>query len=264
MESVLRLKNVSVIRSGQPILNDFNLHVKPGEQWVVVGPNGAGQTTVVSLLSTLIHPTSGEVEILGEQLGLTDVFELRPRIGVSSAALASGFTENQTVNEIVLTAAYGMTAGWRETYEDLDQERANSLLEKWQIADLSQRAFGTLSEGERKRVQIARALMPNPELLVLDEPAAGLDIAAREQLTRSLSDYIAADDSPNTILVTHHVEEIPPAATHAVLLRAGKTIAAGPINDVITSPNMSATFGVALTVGIIDTLLGRRWSARLS
>lgn len=264
MNSVLKLENVSVTRSGQVILNELNLDVKPGEQWVVLGPNGAGKTTLVSLLSTLIHPTSGRVEILGEELGLTDVFELRPRIGVSSAAWGANFSDAQTVREIVLTSAYGMTSSWKEDYEELDEARAISLLQTWNIADLATRLFGTLSEGERKRVQIARALMPNPELLVLDEPAAGLDIAAREQLTRSLSDYISAADSPNTILVTHHVEEIPPAATHALLLRNGSTIAAGRINDVVTSSNMSETFGVNLTVGIIDTLVGRRWSARLA
>lgn len=264
MESVLKLQDISVVRSGKTILNSISLEIKPAEQWIVLGPNGAGKTTLVSLLSTLMHPTSGQLEILGEQIGLTDVFELRPRIGVSSAVLGSNFSDEQKVSEIVLTSAYGMTAAWRETYEAQDRDRALKLLETWDVADLVERQFGTLSEGERKRVQIARALMPNPELLILDEPAAGLDIAAREQLTRSLSEFISAADSPNTILITHHVEEIPPAATHALLLKAGTVVAAGPINQVITSGNLSETFDIALTVGIVDTLVGRRWNARLA
>lgn len=264
MESVLKLQDISVVRSGKAILNSISLEIKPAEQWIVLGPNGAGKTTLVSLLSTLMHPTSGHLEILGEQIGLTDVFELRPRIGVSSAVLGSNFRDEQKVSEIVLTSAYGMTAAWRETYEAQDRDRALKLLETWDVADLVERQFGTLSEGERKRVQIARALMPNPELLILDEPAAGLDIAAREQLTRSLSEFISAADSPNTILITHHVEEIPPAATHALLLKTGTVVAAGPINQVITSGNLSETFDIALTVGIVDTLVGRRWNARLA
>jgi iron complex transport system ATP-binding protein len=264
MTSVLRLRDVSVKRGEKLILDSLSFDVKPGEQWVVLGPNGAGKTTLVSLLGTLLFPTTGALEILGEEIGLVDVFELRPRIGISSAALTPNFADSAKVLDVVRTAVYGMTSTWQEAYEASDNDRAIEILKRWGVHELADRTLGTLSEGERKRVQIARALMPNPELLILDEPAAGLDIAAREQLTKSLTDYIATATAPNTILITHHVEEIPPTATHALLLREGKVVAQGNINQVLTSGNLSATFEIALTVGIIDTTVGRRWSSRLA
>jgi iron complex transport system ATP-binding protein len=264
MTKVVSLKDVSVKRGENVILDRLNFEVKAGEQWVVLGPNGAGKTTLVSLLGTLIFPTSGSLEILGEEIGLVDVFELRPRIGISSAVLNPSFADGAQVLDVVRTAVYGMTSTWQEAYEVSDNERALSILKRWGVDNLADRLIGTLSEGERKRVQIARALMPNPELLILDEPAAGLDIAAREQLTKSLTDYIATETAPNTILITHHVEEIPPTATHAMLLRSGEVVAQGSINQVLTSGNLSKTFDIPLIVGIIDTTVGRRWSSRLA
>lgn len=264
MQQVVHLKDVTVRRGNAEILQQISWKINAGEQWVVLGPNGAGKTTLVSLLATLIFPSSGSVEILDEELGLVDVFELRTRIGLSSSALIMNIDDRQSVFETVKTAAYGMTASWKEQYEATDEARVNRLLIDWGLEDFAQRSIGTLSEGERKRVQIARALMPNPELLILDEPAAGLDMSAREKLTATLTEFISRPDSPNTILITHHVEEIPPTATHAMMLRQGNVIAAGPIAETLNSANLSATFDLGLTVGIFDTAVGRRWSARLT
>ena len=161
-------------------------------------------------------------------LGTVDVFELRPRIGLTSAALAERVPRGELVRDVVVSASYGVVGRWRESYDDLDHDRAHSLLVEVGVAHLAERTFGTLSEGERKRVQIARALMTDPELLLLDEPAAGLDLGGREDLVRTLSVLALDADSPATILVSHHVEEIPPGFTHALLLRDGKVVAQGP------------------------------------
>lgn len=264
MQQVVKLTGVSVRRGQTDILREINWEISAGEQWIVLGPNGAGKTTLVSLLGTLIFPTAGVVDILDEQLGLVDVFDLRTRIGLSSAALIANIDDAQTVFDTVKTAAYGMTASWKEEYESADESRVLTLLTQWGIAEFANRSIGTLSEGERKRVQIARALMPNPELLILDEPAAGLDVSAREHLTATLTNFIQEADSPNTILITHHVEEIPPTATHVLLLKDGAVLNQGPIEEVLNSANLSQAFGIDLTVGIFDTAVGRRWSARLT
>ena len=196
--------------------------------------------------------------VLGEVLGTVDVFELRPRIGVSSAAIADRIPEEERVSDVVVTAAYGVLGRWREEYEASDEQRATELLQALGVAHLAQRRFGTLSEGERKRVQIARALMTDPELMLLDEPAAGLDLRGREDLVGRLSVLAQDLEAPALVLVTHHVEEIPPGFTDILLLRDGEVVAAGPLEVTLTAENLSQAFGIPL---IVDRH-GDRWSAR--
>lgn len=249
MSQVLRFDGVTVIRGGRPILAEVDWSVESNERWVVLGPNGAGKTTLVQLAATLIYPSIGTVEILGEQMGKVDVFDLRPRIGLASAALAERIPPEELVRDVVVTSAWAVTGRWREQYDAVDMRRAEAVLQTVGAGELAQRTFGTLSEGERKRVQIARALMTDPELLLLDEPAAGLDLGGREDLVWRLAGIAADRFSPATVLVTHHVEEIPPGFTHVLLMREGRVTAAGPIAEVMNGKNLSAAFGAHLRVG---------------
>ncbi|PFG19806.1 ABC transporter ATP-binding protein [Serinibacter salmoneus] len=260
MTQVLALDDATVRRSGNDILNHVTWQVQEGERWVILGRNGAGKTTLLQLASARMHPTSGRVEVLEETLGAVDIAELRPRIGLASAALAERIPRTEIVLDVVRTASWGVTGRWRDTYESVDDERALALLAAFGMAHLADRTFGTLSEGERKRAQIARALMADPELLLLDEPAAGLDLGGREELVAALAELAADPNSPVTVLVTHHVEEIPPHYTHALMLRDGAVQAAGPIESVLTAQNLTATFGVPITL----TRAGDRWAARAS
>jgi iron complex transport system ATP-binding protein len=258
MSDVLELSGVSVLRDRATLLDAIDWEVAEGDRWVVLGPNGAGKTTLLQLAAANIHPSRGTATVLGETLGAVDVFELRPRIGLSSAALAERLPAKETVRDVVLTASWAVVGRWREHYDDLDSERADELLAALGVAHLAERRFGTLSEGERKRVQIARALMTDPELMLLDEPAAGLDLGGREDLVRRLGDIAADPAAPALVLVTHHVEEIPPGFTHVLLLRGGRVVAAGPIESTLTDATLAATFGIALELG----RSGPRWSAR--
>ena len=258
MNEVLRLESVSVRRGQKLLLQEVSWQVAEGERWVMLGPNGAGKTTLLQLCSSRMHPTGGVLEILGERMGRVDVFELRPRIGLASASLADRIPGRERVLDVVVTAAYAVTGRWQEQYDPYDEERARELLTQLGVGDLAERTFGTLSEGERKRVQIARALMTVPELLLLDEPAAGLDLGGREGLVARLAGLALDEYAPTMVLVTHHVEEIPEGITHALLLREGRVVAAGPIEQTLTAPLLSQTFGLALQLDRV----GGRWLAR--
>ena len=256
--SVVELSGVSIIRSGAILLDRITWTVGDTDRWVIIGPNGAGKTTLLQVVAAQLHPSSGDATILGETLGAVDVFELRPRIGVASAALADRIPRAERVSDVVVSASYAVLGRWRESYDELDHQRARELMAQLQVEHLADRTFGTLSEGERKRVQIARALMTDPELLLLDEPAAGLDLTGREALVSTLGEICEDPFAPATVLVTHHVEEIPRGITHALLLKHGRIVAAGPIQSTLTSPLLSATFDLLLEVSHIDG----RWSAR--
>ena len=248
MASVLQLSDVSVVREGNHILDSINWTVEDNERWVILGPNGAGKTTLLQLASAMIHPTSGIVNSLDATLGRTDVFDLRPRIGFASTAMARRIPATERVLDVVLTAAYAVAGRWNEAYEDIDVRRAQRVLAEWKLDDLEERRFGQLSDGEQKRVQIARSVMTDPELLLLDEPAASLDLGAREELLQLLGGYARAEQAPAIIMVTHHVEEIPLGFGHALLLSQGRITSAGPINEVITSEKLTEAFGLELRV----------------
>ncbi|MBX6382696.1 MAG: ABC transporter ATP-binding protein [Microbispora sp.] len=256
---VLQLQDVAVRRDGAVLLRGIDWSVREDERWVVIGPNGAGKTTLLQVAASLLFPSEGSVEILGERLGQTDVFDLRPRIGLASAALSERIPPDEKVIDLVLTASYAILGRWTEEYDSHDVTRAVELIDQLGCAHLIRRRFATLSEGERKRVQIARALMPDPELLLLDEPAAGLDVAAREDLVRRLGALATDQKSPTMVLVTHHVEEIPTGFTHVLLLRQGSVVEQGPIDAVMTPENLSVTFGVPLQ---LDRGREGRWYAR--
>ncbi|EST20934.1 MULTISPECIES: ABC transporter ATP-binding protein [Streptomyces] len=258
MSDVLELVDVSVVRDGRALVDDVSWSVKEGERWVILGPNGAGKTTLLNLASSYLFPSTGKVKILGDKLGKVDVFELRPRIGIAGVAMAEKLPKRQTVLQTVLTAAYGMTATWHENYDAVDEQRARAFLDRLGMTEYLDRRFGTLSEGERKRTLIARAMMTDPELLLLDEPAAGLDLGGREDLVRRLGRLARDPYAPSMIMVTHHVEEIAPGFTHVLMIRQGKVLAAGPMETELTSRNLSLCFGLPLVVEQTN----ERWSAR--
>jgi iron complex transport system ATP-binding protein len=248
MTAVVELAGVTIVRGEARLLDGIDWTIDEADRWVVIGPNGAGKTTLLQILAAQIHPTAGVAGLLGEVLGAVDVFELRPRIGLTSAALADRLPKSERVSDVVVSASYAVLGRWIEQYDELDHERAGALLAELGIGHLADRTFGTLSEGERKRVQIARALMTDPELMLMDEPAAGLDLTGREQLVRSLSAIATAVGAPAMVLVTHHVEEIPPGFTHALLLKQGRIVAAGPMDEALTAETLSHTFELALTL----------------
>src|ERR1700684_27013 len=260
-DEVLRMRGVGVRRETSMLLRNIDWTAHENERWVLIGPSGAGKPTLLQVAATTLFPTEGTVEVLGEKLGDVDVFDLRPRIGIASAALAEKVPPQEKVIDLVLTASYAILGRWKEEYESSDVTRAVELLDALGCAHLIRRRFATLSEGERKRVQIARAMMPDPEMLLLDEPAAGLDLGGREDLLRRLSTLAHDPKAPMMVLVTHHVEEVPAGFTHAMLLRRGSVLAAGPIEDVFTAKNLSRCFGIPLEIERHEKRW-RAWAAR--
>ena len=247
-EYVLELRDVSVRRGERTILGPITFAIRPHERWAVLGPNGAGKSTLLQILATRNFPSAGSVTVLDKEMGRADLSELRTRIGICGALISEDIPHDENVRDVVLTAAYAILGRWNEAYDLWDESRAVALLTTFGVRDLADRAYGTLSEGEKKRVQISRALMADPELLLLDEPAAGLDLGGREDLLRRFSTFAADPLAPASILVTHHIEEIPSGTTHALILKDGVIAASGPIADVITSEHISAIFEVPITV----------------
>jgi iron complex transport system ATP-binding protein len=251
----IELDGVCVDFDGTAALTQVDWVVEPGEHWIVIGPNGCGKTTLLQVIGAFRHPTSGTARVLGRRLGRTDVRELRKEIGFTGASLGRSLRPGVTALEAVVTARYAALETWWHTYNDEDWARARWLLDDAGCTHLAGRTIGTLSEGERQRVLLARTFMAAPGLIVLDEPAAGLDAAGRELLVAQLGRRAADPESPPMVLVTHHTEEIPPGFTHCLLLRAGRALAQGPLEDTLTSENLAACIGVDL---VIDRR-GPRW-----
>jgi len=252
MAQVINLNNVTVVREGRPILNNVDFTVEENQRWAIVGPNGAGKTTLLRVAAAQIQPSSGTATILGEQLGEINIFELQTRVGFASTALANRIPNSESVLNAVMTAAYAVTGRYKEEYDEVDERRARRVLNEWNLLDLADRAFGTLSDGERKRVQIARSVMTDPELLLLDEPVASLDMASRELTVAVLGQYASSPVAPAMVMVTHHLEEIPEGFTHALLMRDGQVFSAGEIRSTLTSDKVSEAFGFGLHVEFND------------
>ncbi len=252
MKEVLALHDVTVVRDGKKILDNVNWQVSDNERWVIVGPNGAGKTTLLKIAAAQLQPSSGTARVLGETLGEINVFDLRTRIGFASTAIAGRIPNSERVLDAVMTASYAITGRFKEKYEDVDERRARRVLAEWDLSDYAERPFGTLSDGEKKRTQIARAVMPDPELLLLDEPVASLDIGARESTIKILGGYASHPQAPAIIMVTHHLEEIPAGFTHALVLTEGKVSAAGPINTTLTTDKLSEAYGLPLEVVLLN------------
>lgn len=262
---LVRFDNVTVVRGGTRILDHLTWTVREGERWVVLGPNGAGKTTLLEVAGARLAPMRGIVDLLGERVRASgredddELAELRSRIGLVSPLAHEQFEPEATALDVVRIAGYGVTRWRGEEFDEMDDERALDVLAAFGSRALAGRKYGSLSEGERKRVQLARAVMTDPELLLLDEPATGLDLGAREELVGMLADVAADLGAPTTVLITHHVEEVPVGFTHALLLRAGRLQAAGPIREVLTDRGISECFGVSVSIDERDG----RFAARI-
>ncbi|AKK02904.1 ABC transporter ATP-binding protein [Corynebacterium epidermidicanis] len=259
-DAVIDFSDVTFIRQGRTLLGPVTWQVELDERWVIIGPNGAGKTTLMRLAAAEEYPSGGVAHLMSERVGKTDMRDLRTMIGVSSSAVAARIPQDEKVEDLVVSAAYAILGRWREEYDQRDFDQAMEILERVGALHLTDRTWGTLSEGERKRVLIARALMTNPELLLLDEPGAGLDLGGREDLVGYLGELALDPDAPAIVMITHHVEEIPYGFTHALLLDEGSIVAQGLIDDVLTSENLSKTFHQPIELSRID---GRFFARRI-
>lgn len=250
---------ITLQRGGRTLVGPVTWSVELDERWVVIGPNGAGKTSLLRIAAAMEHPSSGTAYVLGERLGRVDMAELRARVGLSSSALSQRVPDDEVVRDLVVSAGYAVLGRWRERYDEMDYNQALDMLESVGAEHLAERVYGTLSEGERKRVLIARSLMTDPELLLLDEPAAGLDLGGREELVARLGDLAADPDSPAMVLVTHHVEEIPPGFSHCLILSEGNVLDSGLLTDVLTGENLSKAFGQSIALEVTD---GRYFARR--
>jgi iron complex transport system ATP-binding protein len=255
--AAILLRDVTLQRDGVPVLRGIDWRVAAGDRWVILGPNGSGKTTLLQVAGARLWPTAGTVEVLGARLGEIDVRSLRPRVALVSGAVTRQLRADLAARDVVVSGRHGALETWWNRYTDEDWEKADGLLALGGVAELGNRPFGVISEGERQQVLLARALMSDPELLLLDEPFAGLDLGARERLLVRLAAVAADPGSPPIVLVTHHCEEIPPGFTHGGLVAGGQLVASGPLSDVVTSGRVSACFGLDVTVGCTD---GRWWS----
>lgn len=246
---ILDFSDVRLVRGGTTLVGPIDWQVELDERWVIIGPNGAGKTSLLRMAGAVEHPSTGTAFVLGEQLGRTDVRDLTTRIGLVSAAVADRIPDGERVSDLVISAGYSVLGRWREDYDDADRDRAADVLESMGAEHLADRTYGTLSSGERKRVMIARALMTDPELLLLDEPAAGLDLGGREELVERLGVLARDPDAPAMVLITHHVEEIPPGFTNLMMLSEGEVTVQGPLATSLTAENLTSTFRqrIALT-----------------
>jgi iron complex transport system ATP-binding protein len=259
LTDALRLDAVTLRRDGVVVLRDVSWVATNAQRWVVVGPNGSGKTTLLAVAGARLHPSSGSVEILGNRLGASDWRAVRASVGFVSGSVVRSLRASLTARDIVMTGRYGALEPWWHQYDDIDRARALELLALLGVDDIADRAFGVISEGERQQVMVARTLMADPGLLLLDEPFAGLDLGARERLLARISALAADPMTAPTVLVTHHVEEIPPSFTHALVLGDGEVVAAGPIAATLDDAALTKAFGMPISV----QRDGDRWTARL-
>jgi iron complex transport system ATP-binding protein len=253
----LELRGVSLVRDDTTILADVDWTVGVHDRWVVLGANGSGKTTLLRIASLYLHPSRGTVRVLGGELGRIDVRQVRTRIGLASPAFGALLRPELLAYEVVMTARFAALEPWWHTYDEDDRRRAHDLLARFGVAHGADRTVSTLSSGERQRVLLARAFSGAPGLVLLDEPTAGLDLAGREELVAALGGMARDPDGPPTVLVTHHVEEIPVGTTHVLLVRSGRIVGSGPIDEVLTADALSATFGLPLEL----ERRGDRWTA---
>jgi len=257
MTYVLNLSHVSLTRGDTQVLSDVSWSTRPRQHWVIVGPNGAGKTTLARVASGRVAPDSGDVTLSETDIAHADPAEVATRVGLASAAVAAKIVPTQSVLDTVRSAAWGLAVAHDEEYEEVDDQRARALMDIFGVAHLVQREFSTLSEGEAQRVLLARALMTDPEVLVLDEPTSGLDLGARELLIAALSEIMKGSKSPQIVLVTHQIEEIPDGVTHCAIMSQGQITHQGPIEDILTGVNLSQVYGMPLLAGCTD---GRWWA----
>lgn len=255
---LIDFRGVELRRGGRTLVGPVDWQVELDERWVIIGPNGAGKTSLVRMAAAEEYPSAGTAFLMGEQLGKTDMRDLRAAIGISSAAVQLRIPDDERVDDLVVSAGYAVLGRWREEYQELDFERGEEILAQVGATHLKDRTWGTLSEGEKKRVLLGRALMSNPELLILDEPSAGMDLGGREDLVGYLGNLALDADAPAIVMITHHVEEIPFGFTHAMILDQGKVVAQGLINTVLTSENLTKAFHQPIQVDRI----GERYFAR--
>lgn len=261
MTTVLELSNVSLVRDGATVLSDVSWKVDSSQRWVILGPNGAGKTSLLEMIAAWEKPTSGTAVVLGDDVGSADTDWLRPRVGLASSGMAKRIPASETVEQAVITAAFAAAESRGEAFEDIDVRRTRRVLAEWRLDAVADRPFGSLSEGETKRAQIARSIMTDPELLLLDEPVAGLDLGSREEVMMMLGAFASNASAPAIVMVTHHVEEIPLGFTHALLLSNGRVVDQGPLESMLTSANLTRAFGVTVDV---SHEAGRYWArARL-
>ncbi len=255
----LSITRVTLIRDDTVVLDDVTWKVEPHQRWVVLGPNGAGKTSLLRIAALTLHPTRGSVQVIGATLGRCDVREVRSRIGFAGATVAASLDPGMTALQVVMTGLHAALAPWWHTYSDVDSAHSFDLLDRFGCAHLAGHGFATLSSGERQRVLLARTLVRDPELVLLDEPTAGLDVGGREQLVADLARLASDGTAPPVVLVTHHLEEIPPGFTHGLVLSGGRVLASGEIETVVESGVLSEAFGLPLRA----ERAGGRWTARM-
>jgi len=256
MVDILHLRQVGFVRDDRTILSPLDWRVRDSERWLVLGANGSGKTTLLRIAALYEHPSSGTVRVLGEQLGRTDVRTLRRRVGYLSAALAAQIRTELPAIEVVMTAKYAALEPWWHRYTAEDRSRARACLDRMGVEWTADRPLGTLSSGEQQRILLARTLMNEPAVLMLDEPSARLDLGGREQLVAALAELTLDPAAPPLVLVTHHLDEVPPGMTHVLMLRDGVVVAKGPIDRTLTAATLSQCFG-------LDLRLERRADGRL-
>jgi iron complex transport system ATP-binding protein len=259
---VLRLTDVSFVRDGRTILAPLTWKVLQGQRWVVLGANGSGKTTLLRIAAMYEHPSSGDVRVLGERLGRTDVRVLRRRIGYLSPSLSVQLRQELRCLDVVMSAKYAALEPWWHQYDAADEARATACLDRMGVTWLAERPMATTSSGEQQRVLLARTLMNDPGVVLLDEPSARLDLGGREQLVEALAELTTDPSAPPLVLVTHHLDEVPPGMTHVMMLREGKVVVSGPIARTLTSANLSESFGVPLTLERRDDGRFSAWSPR--